>query len=210
VRDRGHRRRREHPGGGFEYFYGFIGGETNQWYPALYEYNKPIEPDRTPDEGYHLTEDMTDKAISWIRSQKSLMGDKPFFAYFAPGATHAPHHVSPEWSDKYKGRFDQGWDAVRDQTLARQKDLGVVPADADLTVRPPEIPSWDDMPDDLKPVLARQMEIYAGFMEHTDHHVGRLIDALADLEVLDDTLIYYIIGDNGPVPRVTSTAASTS
>jgi arylsulfatase A-like enzyme len=186
-----------HPGGGFEYFYGFIGGETNQWYPALYEFNKPIEPDRTPEEGYHFTEDMTDKAISWIRSQKSLMGDKPFFAYFAPGATHAPHHVAPEWSEKYRGAFDQGWDRVREDTLARQKALGVVPADAALTARPAAIPAWDEMPDDLKPVLARQMEIYAGFLEHTDHNVGRLVDALADLEILDDTLIYYIIGDNG-------------
>jgi len=186
-----------HPGGGFEYFYGFIGGETNQWYPALYEFNKPVEPDKTPEEGYHLTEDMTDKAIDWIRAQKSLMGDRPFFCYFAPGATHAPHHVPPDWSAKYKGRFDQGWDRVREETFARQQELGVVGPDADLTARPPEIPAWDDMPDDLKPVLARQMEIYAGFLEHTDHHVGRLIDTLADLEILDDTLIYYIIGDNG-------------
>ncbi|MGH6692798.1 MAG: arylsulfatase, partial [Gammaproteobacteria bacterium] len=186
-----------HPGGGFEYFYGFIGGETNQWYPTIYEFNKPVEPPRTPEEGYHFTEDMTDKAINWIRSQKSLMGDKPFFAYFAPGATHAPHHVAPEWSAKYKGSFDQGWDRVREETVARQKELGVIPADAELTRRHDEIPAWDDMPDDLKPVLARQMEIYAGFLEHTDHEVGRVIDTLEDLEILDDTLIYYIIGDNG-------------
>jgi arylsulfatase A-like enzyme len=140
---------------------------------------------------------MTDKAITWIRTQKSLMGDKPFFAYFAPGATHAPHHVAPEWSAKYKGKFDHGWDRVREETFARQKDLGVIPADAELTARHDEIPAWDEVPDDLKPVLARQMEIYAGFLEHTDHHIGRLIDALRDLEILDDTLIYYIIGDNG-------------
>jgi arylsulfatase len=186
-----------HPGGGFEYFYGFIGGETNQWYPALYEYNRPVEPDRTPEEGYHLTEDITDKAITWIRSQRSLMVDKPFFAYFAPGATHAPHHVFPEWSEKYRGSFDHGWDRQRELTFARQKELGVLPADAELTARPPEIPAWDDMPDDLKPVLARQMEVYAGFLEHTDHNVGRLVDALDDLGVLDDTLVYYIVGDNG-------------
>jgi len=186
-----------HPGGGFEYFYGFIGGETNQYYPALYDGITPVEPPKTPEEGYHLTEDMTDKAIMWMRSQKSLMGDKPFFAYFAPGATHAPHHVPPEWSAKYKGRFDQGWDRVREETFARQKELGVVAADAELTARPAEIPAWDEMSDDLKPVLARQMEIYAGFLEHTDHHVGRLLDALEDLGILDDTLIYYIIGDNG-------------
>jgi arylsulfatase len=125
------------------------------------------------------------------------MPDKPFFMYFAPGATHAPHHVPEEWSAKYKGKFDQGWDRLREETLARQKELGVVPLDAGLTARPAEIPAWDDMPDDLKPVLARQMEVFAGFLEHTDHHIGRLIDALGDLEVLDDTLVYYIIGDNG-------------
>ena len=184
-------------GGGFEHFYGFIGGETNQYAPAIYDGTVPVEPDRTPEEGYHFTEDMTDQAIDWIRQQKALMPDKPFFAYFAPGATHAPHHVPTEWSDKYKGKFDQGWDALREQTLARQKELGVVPPDAELTARPEEIPAWDDMPDDLKPVLARQMEVYAGFLEHTDHHVGRLIDALQDLEVLTDTLVYYIVGDNG-------------
>jgi arylsulfatase len=184
-------------GGGFEYFYGFIGGETNQYAPAIYNGTVPVEPEKTPEEGYHFTEDMTDHAIDWIRQQKALMADKPFFAYFAPGATHAPHHVSPEWSDRYKGRFDDGWDALRKRTFARQKELGVIPADAELTTRPAEIPAWDDMPDEMKPVLARQMEVYAGFLEHTDHHVGRLVDALADLDVLDDTLVYYIIGDNG-------------
>jgi len=184
-------------GGGFEYFYGFIGGETNQYYPAIYEGTTPVEPEKTPEQGYHFTEDMTDKAIKWIRQQKALMGDKPFFAYFAPGATHAPHHVPAEWSAKYKGRFDQGWDALREETLARQKELGVVPPDAELTERPEEIPAWDDIPDDLRPILSRQMEVYAGFMEHTDHHVGRLIDALDDLGILDDTLVYYIVGDNG-------------
>ena len=156
-----------------------------------------MEPDRTPEEGYHFTEDMTDKAIDWVRQQKALMADKPFFVYFAPGATHAPHHVPKEWADRYKGRFDRGWDALREETFARQKELGVIPADAELTARPAEIPAWDDMSEVLKPVLARQMEVYAGFLEHVDHHVGRLIDALQDLEVLDDTLVYYIIGDNG-------------
>ena len=184
-------------GGGFEHFYGFIGGETNQYYPAIYEGTTPIEPDKTPEEGYHFTEDMTDRAITWIRSQKSLMPDKPFFVYYAPGATHAPHHVPKEWSDKYKGRFDQGWDELREEILARQIELGVVPPETKLTARHEEIPAWDDMPDDLKPILARQMEIYAGFLEHTDHHIGRLIDALEDLEVLEDTLVYYVIGDNG-------------
>jgi arylsulfatase A-like enzyme len=184
-------------GGGFERFYGFIGGETNQYAPALYDGTTPVEPDRTPEEGYHLTEDLADRTIEWVRQQKALMPDKPFFAYFAPGATHAPHHVPTEWSDKYEGRFDAGWDALREETFARQRELGVIPPEAELTARPEEIPAWDDMPDELKPVLARQMEVYAGFLEHTDHHVGRVIDALAELEVLDDTLVYYIVGDNG-------------
>jgi arylsulfatase A-like enzyme len=184
-------------GGGFEYFYGFIGGETNQYYPALYEGTTAVEPDKSPEQGYHFTEDMTDKAISWIRQQKALMGDKPFFVYFAPGATHAPHHVPAEWSAKYKGKFDQGWDALREEIFARQKDLGVVPLEAELTARPEEIPAWDEIPEDLKAVLSRQMEVYAGFLEHTDHHVGRLVDALEDLGILEDTLVYYIVGDNG-------------
>jgi arylsulfatase A-like enzyme len=184
-------------GGGFEHFYGFIGGETNQYAPGIYDGTVPVEPDRTPEKGYHFTEDMTDRAIDWIRQQKALMPDKPFFAYYAPGATHAPHHVPIEWSAKYKGQFDDGWDALRERTLARQKELGVVPEDAELTKRPDEIPAWDEMPDELKPVLARQMEVYAGFLEHTDHHIGRVIDALEDLEILEDTLVYYIVGDNG-------------
>jgi arylsulfatase A-like enzyme len=184
-------------GGGFEHFYGFIGGETNQYAPALYDGTTPVEPGKTPDEGYHFTEDMTDHAIDWIRQQKALMSDKPFFVYYAPGATHAPHHVPAEWSAKYKGKFDQGWDKLREETLARQKELGVVPQDAELTERPAEIPAWDDTPDEMKPIFARQMEVYAGFMEHTDHHVGRVIDALEELEILDDTLVYVIVGDNG-------------
>ena len=184
-------------GNGCEYFYGFIGGESNQWYPSLYEGNTPVEPPRTPEEGYHLTEDLADHAINWVRQQKALMPDKPFFVYFAPGATHAPHHVPAEWSEKYKGKFDGGWDKLREEIFARQKALGVIPPDAELTARPKEIPAWDDMDPKLKPVLARQMEVYAGFMEHTDHHIGRVIDAIADLGLLDDTLVYYIVGDNG-------------
>jgi arylsulfatase A-like enzyme len=184
-------------GGGFEYFYGFIGGETNQYYPAIYEGTTPLEPDKTPEEGYHFTADMTNKAIKWVRQQKALMPDKPFFMYFAPGACHAPHQVPKEWCDKYKGKFDQGWDQVREEIFARQKALGVIPGDAELTKRPEEIPAWEQMPQELRPVLCRQMEIYAGFLEHTDHHVGRLVDALQDLEVLDDTMVIYIIGDNG-------------
>ena len=184
-------------GGGFEHFFGFLGGESNQYYPALWEGTTPVEPERTPEEGYHLTEDMTDRAIAWIRQQKSLSPDRPFFVYFAPGATHAPHHVPLEWADGYKGRFDGGWDALREETFARQKELGVIPPDTELTARHDEIPAWDDMPDELKPVLARQMEIYAGFLEHVDHHVGRLVDTLEELELLGDTLVIYVIGDNG-------------
>ncbi|MGW5239253.1 arylsulfatase [Monashia sp. NPDC004114] len=184
-------------GGGFEYFYGFVAAETNQYYPALYEGTTPIEPPKTPEEGYHFTEDMTDRARSWIRQQKALAPDKPFFVYFAPGAAHAPHQVPPEWSQKYRGRFDQGWDVLREEILARQKELGVVPPETRLTARHEEIPAWADMPEELKPVLARQMEVYAGFLEHTDHHIGRLIDTLEDLGVLQDTLVFYIIGDNG-------------
>jgi arylsulfatase len=184
-------------GGGFEYFYGFIGGENNQWDPALYEGTTPIEPPATPEEGYHLTEDLTDHAVSWMRQQKALMPDKPFFAYFSLGATHAPHHVPKEWIDKYRGKFAHGWDEQRERTFARQKELGVIPADAQLTKRHDEITAWDDMPDDLKPVLEREMEVYAAFLEHADHHVGRLIDTLEELDILDDTIVYYIIGDNG-------------
>jgi arylsulfatase A-like enzyme len=184
-------------GGGFEYFYGFLGGETNQWYPAIYEGSTPVETPKTPEEGYHFTDDMTDKAIGWVRQQKALAPDKPFFAYYAPGATHAPHQVSKEWIDKYKGKFDAGWDKLREETFARQKKMGIIPADANLTARPSEIPAYDDMPEVLKPVLARQMEIYAAFLEHTDHHIGRLIDSLEDLGILNDTLVYCIIGDNG-------------
>src|SRR5271155_4670217 len=184
-------------GGGVEYFYGFLGGETNQWYPAIYEGTTPIETPKTPEEGYHFTDDMTDKAIGWVRQQKALMPDKPFFMYYAPGATHAPHHVAPEWIDKYKGKFDQGWDKVREETFARQRKLGVIPADCQLTPRPKEIPSWDSQTTDLKRVLAREMEVYAGFFEYADHHIGRLIDAIDQVEALDNTLIYYIIGDNG-------------
>ncbi|HWE97058.1 MAG TPA: arylsulfatase [Tepidisphaeraceae bacterium] len=184
-------------GGGFEYFYGFIGGEANQWYPTLYEGTTPVEPKKTPEQGYHLMEDMTDKAMNWIGQAKALASDKPFFVYFAPGATHAPHHVPKEWADKYKGKFDAGWDKLREETIARQKELGVIPADCQLTPRHKEIPAWDEMPEALKPALRRQMEVYAGFLEYTDHHVGRLLDSLKKINILDDTLVYYIIGDNG-------------
>jgi arylsulfatase len=184
-------------GGGFEYFYGFLGGEANQWYPTLYEGTTPVENKKTPEQGYHLMTDMTDKAIKWISQEKMLAPDKPFFIYFAPGATHAPHHVAKEWADKYKGKFDQGWDKLREETFARQKQLGVIPADCQLTARPKEVPAWDSMPEAFKPALRREMEVYAGYMEFTDSNVGRVVDLLDKLKILDDTLIYYIVGDNG-------------
>ena len=184
-------------GGGFEYFYGFLGGEANQWYPTLYEGTTPVENKKTPEQGYHLVTDMTDKTIKWISQQKLLSPDKPFFIYYAPGATHAPHHVAKEWADKYKGKFDQGWDKVREETFARQKELGVIPQDSELTARPAEIPGWDSMPAEFKAVLRREMEVYAGFMEFTDYNVGRVVDRLEKLDILDDTLIFYVVGDNG-------------
>lgn len=192
-------------GGGFEYFYGFIGGETNQYYPGIYEGTIPVEPEKTPGKEYHFTEDMTEKAIKWVKQQKSLMPDKPFFMYFAPGACHAPHHVPLDWANKYQGTFDDGWEATRNKTVTKQKELGIIPNDALLSA-PPEgeygeddnqIPSWDSFCPKMQEVLARQMEVYAGYLEHSDHHVGLLVDALAELKVLDNTLIYYIIGDNG-------------
>ncbi len=184
-------------GGGFEHFYGFLGGETNQYHPSLYAGTTPVEPPATPEEGYHLTDDLADRAIGWIRQQKALMPDRPFFVYFAPGATHAPHHVPREWSNRHRGRFDTGWDVLREETLTRQKALGIVPPETELTARHEGIPAWSEVPDTLKPVLTRQMEVYAGFLEHTDHHVGRVVDAIEELGVLEDTLVIYIIGDNG-------------
>src|SRR3954466_42277 len=168
-------------GSGFEHFYGFIGGEAHQFYPALYEGTKPVEPGKTPEEGYHLTEDLADKAIGWVRQQKALAGDKPFFMYFAPGAAHAPHHAPKEWIEKYKGQFDQGWDRLREATIERQKVMAVIPRDTELTQRHDEIPAWDEMPEELKPVLIRQMECFAGMLDHGDHHVGRLVDAFDKL-----------------------------
>jgi arylsulfatase A-like enzyme len=184
-------------GGGFQYFYGFVGGETHQYYPNLFEGTSRVEPRKTPEQGYTLNEDLADHAINWIRQQKALAPDRPFFVYYAPGATHAPHHVPKEWADTYKGKFDQGWDKLRWETYARQKALGVIPKECELTTRHAEIPAWDAVDPNMKPVLCRQMEVYAGFMEQTDHHVGRVLDTLTDLKILDDTVVYLIIGDNG-------------
>ncbi|MCY2959049.1 MAG: arylsulfatase [Planctomycetota bacterium] len=180
---------------GFDKFYGFIGGETNQWAPAIYDGVTRVEHAQTPD--YHFTVDMTDQAIKWVSSQQSLTPDKPFYMYFATGATHAPHHAPKEWIEKYKGEFDGGWDKLREETFARQKKLGVVPADAKLTPRPKEIPAWADMSADQKRLFERQMETFAGFAEHTDHEVGRLVEQLEAIGELDNTLFFYIVGDNG-------------
>jgi arylsulfatase len=180
---------------GFDKFYGFIGGETNQWAPAVYDGTVRIEPPHRPD--YHFTTDMTDQAVSWVSAQQALTPDKPFYMYFATGATHAPHHAPREWIARYKGQFSGGWDKLREETFARQKQLGVIPDDAKLTPRPKEIPAWDDMSADQKRLFERQMETFAGFAAHTDHEVGRLVEQLRTIGELDNTLFYYIVGDNG-------------
>src|SRR6202021_2295974 len=184
-------------GGGFEYFYGFIGGEANQGYPSLYEATTPAEPKKTPEEGYHLMEDMTDKAINWVGQQQALIPDKPFFMYFAPGATHAPHHVPKEWADKYKGKFDQGWDKLREETFARQKALGIIPQDAILTPRPANLPAWDSLDAKHKELFAHMAEVYAAFLAYDDHNIGRVIDAVTQEGLADNTLVIFIEGDNG-------------
>ena len=180
---------------GFDKFYGFIGGEANQWAPAIYDGMTRVEPPKDPK--YHLMTDMTDHAIEWVQSIKSLTPDKPFFIYFAPGATHAPHHVPKEWIAKYKGKFDQGWDKLREETLARQIKLGVVPAGTKLAPKPAAIKDWDQLSADEKKLFTRQMEVYAGYGEYADIEIGRLVDAIADLGQIDNTLIFYIVGDNG-------------
>ena len=180
---------------GFENFYGFIGGETNQYAPLVYDGTAQVElPD---DPKYHFTTDMTDHAVSWMRIQKALSPDKPFYMYYAPGATHAPHHVPAEWREKYKGKFDQGWDKVREETLARQIALGVVPAGTKLAPKHKDIKDWTTLSADEKKLFTRQMETYAGFAEHTDNEVGRLYSAIEDLGQADNTLFIYIVGDNG-------------
>jgi arylsulfatase A-like enzyme len=182
---------------GFDYFYGFIGGETDQWYPTLYENQKLVETLPLPEEGYNLTHDLADKTIAWINQSKTTAPDRPFFAYFAPGAAHAPHQPPAEYVAKYKGQFDQGWDKVREETFERQKQLGVIPANAELTPRPDSMPAWDSFSPEDQQLLARQMETYAGFLDYTDQEIGRVVDAIADLGELDNTLVIYINGDNG-------------
>ncbi len=180
---------------GFEKFYGFLGGETNQWSPLVYDGVTQVEIPKDPN--YHFTTDMTNQAISWVRFQQALTPDKPFFIYYAPGATHAPHHVPEEWIEKYKGRFDEGWDKLREETLERQIKLGIVPPGTKLAPKPEDIKDWESLSADEKKLFARQMEVYAGFAEHTDNEVGRLISALEDLGEMDNTVFIFIGGDNG-------------
>lgn len=184
-------------GEGFEKFYGFLGGETNQWAPGLFLGTSPVEPWGTAEEGYHFSEDIVDKAIAWVRGLHTMTPDKPFFLYVSFGATHAPHHVSKEWIEKYKGKFDKGWDAVREETLAKMKAKGIVPPETELTNRPEGVVAWDELNETQKKVYAHLMEVYAGFAEHTDAQVMRLIEALEDIGVYDNTLFIYIAGDNG-------------
>jgi len=183
-------------GMGFDRYYGPLGAEASHWEPAVYDQTTPVEPYVGRDD-YHLTEDLADKAIEWIQRQKASAPDRPFFCYFSPAAVHTPHHVWPEWIEKFKGRFDEGWDALRKQIYKRQLAMGVIPPDTALTPRPDEVPSWDDYPDRYKPVASRLMEVFAAFMAHTDAQVGRVLDAVDELGVGDDTLVIYLTGDNG-------------
>ncbi|MGW5647719.1 sulfatase-like hydrolase/transferase [Saccharopolyspora sp. NPDC003752] len=182
-------------GRGFDTFYGFLGGETHQYEPTLYEGTRPVS--RPDGDDYHLTEDLVDRSIDWVRMQHSLAPDRPFLLYLAPGATHAPLHVPEQWCRKYRGRFAQGWDEMREEILARQKELGVVPVDTELTPRPPELPAWDSLSRDQKRVAERLMEVYAGFLEHTDTQIARLVAELKRSGQFENTLFCYVVGDNG-------------
>ena len=181
---------------GFERFYGILSAEASQYEPPMFDQTTPVIP-YEHNERYHMTEDIADRAIEWMRLQRSTNPHRPFFAYFATGAMHCPHHVWPEWADKFKGQFDDGWDALRERIYERQLKLGVIPKGTVLTPRPAEIPAWSDYPDKYKPAARRLMEVFAGFMAHTDAQVGRLIDALDELGVADNTMFVYVTGDNG-------------
>jgi arylsulfatase A-like enzyme len=183
-------------GRGFERYYGFMGGDTNQWHPDLVYDNHPIEPPRTYEEGYHLTEDLADRAIEFLTDLKNVAPEKPFFLYFCTGAAHAPHHAPKEWIEKYRGKFDMGWDRAREQIFERQKAMGIVPPGTQCTERPHWIPDWDTLSADEKRLYARMMEVFAGFMSHTDHHIGRVIDFLERIGELDNTIV-VALSDNG-------------
>jgi arylsulfatase A-like enzyme len=183
---------------GFEYFYGFIGYGTSQYEPNLHRNTEAVEPPATPDEGYHLTTDLADDAIGWVQRHDAVSPDKPFFLYFATGATHSPFHAPKDWGDKFKGKFDQGWDKLREETFRRQKELGVIPEDTELTPRPEELAAWESLNTEQKKLMARQMEVYAGFMAHTDYEIGRMLDAIRTAGHIEDTIVIYIADDNGP------------
>src|SRR5215470_6055362 len=184
-------------GAGFEKFYGFIGGEMDQFEPVLFDGTTRVDPPKTPEQGYHFSEDMTDQAIAWIREQQTDTPDRPFFAYVAYGATHAPHQVPEKFRGRHKGQFDKGWDKLREETLARQKKAGTVPAETKLAPRPEGVKAWNELSADEKLVAARLMENYADFAEHVDWNVGRLVDALEELDLMEHTLFIYQLGDNG-------------
>lgn len=183
-------------GVGFDYFYGFLAGESSQWEPAVVENTVRLDPSHGK-EGYHFTEDMTDKAVTWIKQVHALTPDRPFFVYWSPGASHGPHHIFKDWADKYEGRFDGGWDAMREEIFARQKQLGWIPQDTQLTPRPDSLAAWKDIPEDEKPFQKRLMEVFAGYTEHADTQAGRLLQTLDELGIRDNTLIFYVWGDNG-------------
>ena len=180
---------------GFDKFYGFIGGETDQWFPLIYDGVTRVTPPEV--DNYHFTTDMTNQAVNWVKAQQSMTPDKPFFMYFATGAVHAPHHVPKEWIKKYKGKFDAGWDEVREESIARQKKMGVIPANTILPPKPEDIKDWDALSADEQRVFIRQAEVFAGFLEQTDYEVGRVISAIEEIGEMDNTLIFYIAGDNG-------------
>ncbi|MCP4038988.1 MAG: sulfatase-like hydrolase/transferase, partial [bacterium] len=182
-------------GVGFDTFYGFLGGETHQFEPTLYEGTRLVRRPQTAN--YHVTEDLADRAIEWMALQRALKPQQPFLLYFAPGATHAPLHAPKEWIDRFAGRFDEGWDTAREEIFSRQRKLGVVPENAVLTPRPAELRAWDSLDTQEKRIAARLMEVYAGFLAHTDAQVGRVIESLKEMDVFDNTLVLYVVGDNG-------------
>lgn len=182
---------------GFEYFYGFMAGADNQYYPRIYRNTTPIEPPKTPEEGYHFTHNLTDEAIFWLHQHDAVAGEKPFFLYFATGATHSPHQVPKEWIEKYRGKFDQGWDVLREQNFQREKKLGVIPANTLDTTRPPGLPAWDSLSADEKKLVAHEAEVYAGYAAQTDYEIGRLLDAVKEEGESNNTIVLWIFGDNG-------------
>ena len=184
-------------GRGFERYYGFLGGDTDQWHPDLTYDNHPVEQPYSPEEGYHLNVDLADKAIEFIKDANNNAPDKPFFMYYATGAGHAPHHVEPQWIEPYRGRFDDGWEAYRETVLARQVEMGIVPADTEMSRHDPDVPEWASLSDEERRMYTRQMETYAGFLTQTDHHFGRIISYLEDIGELDNTLV-MVVSDNGP------------